>query len=187
MKGVFAGIPCLSSFFLIFFLVLTMGGLVWECEGDSDTHLEEDEGNLKRRMLLGKISGASESEVERDRESRSRGGAAPRPVPISTSEEEDCKSCIPCGTSHFLQERRPKILDGVETVYGAYPWQVSIEKRGQDTGEKWSHICGGSLISKYHVLTAAHCFRDTLSDYRVLVSLSPISISNLHILLLVSM
>jgi hypothetical protein len=121
-----------------------------------------DESSLRRRSLLRRVASASASAAER--ESRSRGGGAPPPP--------SCPTCptSSCGTSTVLQDRRPKILDGVETVYGAYPWQVSIEKRGQDTGEVWAHICGGSLISKFHVLTAAHCFRDTLSDYRVIVS-----------------
>jgi hypothetical protein len=125
--------------------------------------VSRDESSLRRRSLLRRIASASAAE----RESRSRGGGAPPPPEPPAA----CPTCpTSCGTSHVLQERRPKILDGVETVYGAYPWQVSIEKRGQDTGELWSHICGGSLISKFHVLTAAHCFRDTLSDYRVIVS-----------------
>ena len=31
-----------------------------------------------------------------------------------------------------------------------FPWQISIKNLGQ-------HICGGSIISKNQVITAAHC------------------------------
>ena len=41
-----------------------------------------------------------------------------------------------------------------EAVDGEFPWQVSLR---QITGLGATHFCGGSVIDKDWVLTAAHC------------------------------
>lgn len=43
-----------------------------------------------------------------------------------------------------------RILQGENTTIEEHPYQVSLHKSG------W-FICGGSIISEYYVLTAAHC------------------------------
>lgn len=47
-----------------------------------------------------------------------------------------------------------RVIHGGETVYGHHPWQAAL--RAKRTG-KSVHWCGAVLISKYHILTAAHC------------------------------
>jgi len=154
------------TFSLHSILVLLLVSFLSNCDGDTDEHDmdEDEESNIRRRILFRKISVESNT----GREIRSRGSASARPpnTPHNTNRHVElspplCKYCppVPCGRQRNLlrlEHRKGKILDGVEADYGAYPWQVSIEKRGEETtGGKWKHMCGGALISKFHVLTAA--------------------------------
>lgn len=47
-----------------------------------------------------------------------------------------------------------RIVHGGETVYGHHPWQAALRAKKQGKSIHW---CGAVLISKYHILTAAHC------------------------------
>lgn len=47
-----------------------------------------------------------------------------------------------------------KVINGGDTQHGRHPWQAALRVRGQG---KSSHWCGAVLISRFHVLTAAHC------------------------------
>ncbi|CAH1407810.1 unnamed protein product [Nezara viridula] len=51
-----------------------------------------------------------------------------------------------------------KVVSGFETVKGTYPWQASIRLKG--IAGKSTHWCGAVVISRFHILTAAHCLRD---------------------------
>ncbi|XP_049296853.1 uncharacterized protein LOC125770861 [Anopheles funestus] len=54
-----------------------------------------------------------------------------------------------------------RVVHGSETVYGHHPWQASLRV-------KTLHWCGAVLITRYHVLTAAHCLIGyPKSTYRV--------------------
>lgn len=52
--------------------------------------------------------------------------------------------------------RNPKIMHGVPTLEGQYPWQVSLELMHPSYGFI-GHWCGGVLIDRNWVLSAAHC------------------------------
>merc|ERR1711915_949108 len=48
-----------------------------------------------------------------------------------------------------------RIIGGVEAPPHEFPWQISLRNLG-------SHICGGSIINKNQVITAAHCVEGAL-------------------------
>ncbi|XP_016146229.1 transmembrane protease serine 4-like isoform X2 [Sinocyclocheilus grahami] len=56
-------------------------------------------------------------------------------------------SCSDCG--EVVGEDR--IVGGLDTAVEHWPWQVSLQWNHQ-------HVCGGALLSKYWVISAAHCF-----------------------------
>ncbi|XP_053187873.1 transmembrane protease serine 2 [Scomber japonicus] len=58
--------------------------------------------------------------------------------------------CIACGQSSAAPTTR--IVGGTQAVDGAWPWQVSLQIHHR-------HICGGSIISPYWIVSAAHCFQ----------------------------
>ncbi|XP_043262953.1 chymotrypsin-2-like [Colletes gigas] len=46
----------------------------------------------------------------------------------------------------------PQIIDGIVAKPGEIPYQISLQLRN---GSR--HFCGGSILNKYYVITAAHC------------------------------
>ncbi|XP_018563286.1 chymotrypsin-1-like [Anoplophora glabripennis] len=46
-----------------------------------------------------------------------------------------------------------RIVNGTDTDIKDHPYMISLQLDG-------SHWCGGSIIDKYNILTAAHCFED---------------------------
>ncbi|XP_028982175.1 chymotrypsin-2-like [Diachasma alloeum] len=49
-------------------------------------------------------------------------------------------------------ERQERILGGSTASPGAVPYTVSLVLKG------YHHVCGGTIITNRHILTAAHCF-----------------------------
>lgn len=47
-----------------------------------------------------------------------------------------------------------RVVHGGETVYGHHPWQAALRAKKQGKSVHW---CGAVLISRHHILTAAHC------------------------------
>jgi len=68
-----------------------------------------------------------------------------------------------CGVSKYKTPRRraaawtQKIVGGVYAKQGAWPWAVIIG-RVLDTAGRFQVICGGTLVDRDTVLSAAHCF-----------------------------
>lgn len=52
-----------------------------------------------------------------------------------------------CGQRHV----QGKIMGGTDAPEKKWPWQVSVHYAG-------FHICGGTIIHEYWILSAAHCF-----------------------------
>ncbi|KAG7171000.1 Proclotting enzyme-like 6 [Homarus americanus] len=86
-----------------------------------------------------------------------------RPPPIQMATMTSCQ--IPFHTLfHFTGECGvPKIptfrvVGGVESRRGQWPWMASVWLHGPKKTEFW---CGGSLVSSQYILTAAHCTKDS--------------------------
>ncbi|GJQ69600.1 hypothetical protein Trydic_g6694 [Trypoxylus dichotomus] len=69
-------------------------------------------------------------------------------------------SCQPeCGLK--IANAQTLIIRGEHTVPGEYPWVVAIYKRRND---ELRQVCSGTLISRFYVLSAAHCFANDAGD-----------------------
>jgi secreted trypsin-like serine protease len=63
-------------------------------------------------------------------------------------------------TQSVMLKPRPFIVGGTTAKISDFPWQVAL-LYGQDPDPTRSQKCGGSIISSYWVLTAAHCVVDS--------------------------
>jgi len=53
--------------------------------------------------------------------------------------------------------RFKRVVKGNETDYLEWPWQVQLMQKTSRYSSNYSHGCGGTLLNKNWVITAAHC------------------------------
>ena len=61
---------------------------------------------------------------------------------------------VQCGQRMNTSEKSEvlEIIGGVPANIRDFPWQIHILENG-------SHLCGGSILSEWWILTTAHCFK----------------------------
>lgn len=67
----------------------------------------------------------------------------------------DLPGAASCGRQQVGGFREPRIVGGNSTYEGEFPWAVSIQRHG-------NHHCGGVIVGRRWILTAAHCVRSQL-------------------------
>lgn len=78
-------------------------------------------------------------------------GLVEPPPPLNSS-----PSAQACGRQQVAGYREPRIVGGNSTYEGEFPWAVSIQRHG-------NHHCGGVIVGRRWILTAAHCVRSQLA------------------------
>ncbi|XP_028015207.2 serine protease 52-like [Eptesicus fuscus] len=72
---------------------------------------------------------------------------------------------LTCGQTIYTQTKKPKIMKimgGEPADISEFPWQVNIFDQGK-------HLCGGSILSEWWILSASHCFiNKTISTLEII-------------------
>ncbi|XP_060244582.1 chymotrypsin-like elastase family member 1 isoform X2 [Meriones unguiculatus] len=75
-------------------------------------------------------------------------------------------SLVLCGHSaQDFPETNARVVGGTEVQRNAWPSQISLQYL---SGGSWYHTCGGTLVRRNWVMTAAHCV-DSQMTFRVVV------------------
>ena len=91
---------------------------------------------------------------------------------VSSQTAYTCSANASCGCSSN-SAILTKIVDGESAASQTWGWMASL--RYSSTG---AHFCGGSIISAWHILTAAHCVTQFTSASAVRVYVGSIYLSN---------
>ncbi|XP_070706923.1 elastase-1-like [Pempheris klunzingeri] len=65
----------------------------------------------------------------------------------------------------YLEDSFERVIGGEVARPNSWPWQVSLQYR---SGSNYYHTCGGTLIERGWVMTAAHCV-DSIGTWRVVL------------------
>ncbi|XP_034482745.1 brachyurin-like [Drosophila innubila] len=57
-----------------------------------------------------------------------------------------------------------RIVNGFQAIPKQFPYQVLLNRQ---TDTEWEPFCGGAIISKRIILTAAHCIEDNLNEIKI--------------------
>lgn len=79
---------------------------------------------------------------------------SPRPIPAGLRARKPTLFPEECGITNATFTR---VVGGVDAKIGDWPWQALVLMKNNQNDQFESH-CGASLISRKHVLSAAHCF-----------------------------
>ncbi|XP_047993674.1 uncharacterized protein LOC125232099 isoform X1 [Leguminivora glycinivorella] len=86
---------------------------------------------------------------------------SPEPKELDHLEAVSLPEAPVCGVSNASFSR---VVGGIPAKLGDFPWMALLgyKERRAGAGARW--LCGGSLISARHVLTAAHCIHTREND-----------------------
>nr|XP_057911088.1 elastase-1-like isoform X1 [Doryrhamphus excisus] len=74
----------------------------------------------------------------------------------------------------YLEDSLERVVGGEVARPNSWPWQISLQYK---SGSRFHHTCGGTLIEKDWVMTAAHCV-DSRRTWRVVVGEHDLNSSN---------
>lgn len=75
--------------------------------------------------------------------------------PTRTSSQRIAVSLPGPGECGIISSKFPRVVGGFDAEAGQFPWLVALGYDVNHANPKW--LCGGSIISTRHILTAAHC------------------------------
>ncbi|KAB0801535.1 hypothetical protein PPYR_05889 [Photinus pyralis] len=78
----------------------------------------------------------------------------PSDIAVSQNEINGLPKPPFCGLN---QPSKTRIVNGVPAYLGEYPWIVALGYRNSKNPEQPKWLCGGTMITDKHILTAGHC------------------------------
>ena len=91
--------------------------------------------------------------------------AAVTAAPVAADYSVDTSDSVTRPAGQPSGEARTRVIGGSGTNASAFPWQVALVLDSRFAGNDYERqFCGGSLITPYIVVTAAHCLFDTDPD-----------------------
>ncbi|XP_044740803.1 venom protease-like [Chrysoperla carnea] len=83
----------------------------------------------------------------------------PKQKEAMTQQTYPLPSADVCG-SQAKDAELPRIVGGFDVNAGQFPWVVALGYSESRSEPNW--LCGGTIITQRHILSAAHCIRDDL-------------------------